>query len=138
MQRVGMERYAAFRGDPVRVGKVRLIDNEGIALPTAYGVPAIGRRHSVPVLPSVGGDDLKSVIGLRQHDYELRCVDDLSDTTHVKEAQTQSAERCGDTTQCRVVLVSHRFGLGRGPRLIQTGKRGWRWCRTFCGALRRS
>src|SRR6476646_482089 len=93
MQGVGMVRYPAFRGDPVRVDKVRLIDNQRVAFPMSHGVSAIGRRDIVTMRPSVGGDNLEAVVGLRQHHYELRSLDDLSDSAHVKEAHIQGAER---------------------------------------------
>ena len=88
-----MEGYTAFRRDPAGVGEVRLIDHQGIAVPTAHGVAPIGRRHSVPMRPSVGGDDLKAVIGFRQHDHELRRLHDLPHRAHIEEAHVQSSKR---------------------------------------------
>src|SRR5256885_15975730 len=101
-----MERYASFGGDPVGVGKVGLIDDQGIALPTAYGVSAIRRRHIVAMLPSVGRNDLETVIRLRQHDDELRSLHDLSNAANVKQAHTQSAEGCGQASKRRIILIA--------------------------------
>ena len=74
--------------------------------------------------PSVDGDNLKAVIGFRQHHHELRSLDDLSDCAHVKKTHIQSAERRWNATQCRVVLVAQRLGLGLRRGLIQTRKSG--------------
>src|SRR5580658_3258451 len=100
-----MERYPPFCGDPGVIGKVRLIDDESIALPTAHRVSTVGRRHVVAMWSSVEGNNLKPVKGLRQHHHEFRSLDDLSHTPNIEEAHTQSTERGWKAMQRRVVLV---------------------------------
>src|SRR6202035_24642 len=138
MQGIGMVRYPAFRGYPIRARKVRLIDNESIPVPSTHCVSSIGRRHAVAMRPSVEGDDLKSVIRLRQHHDELRRLDDLSDGTHVEEAHIQSAESRWSAMQRWVVFIAQRLGVRYRRRLIQAGKGGWRLRRRRSSALRPS
>src|SRR5580658_8107855 len=107
-----MERYPALRGDPGVIRKVRLIDDESIALPTAHRVSAVGRRHVVAMWPSVEGNNLKSVKGLRQHHHEFRSLDDLPHTPNIEEAHTQSAERGWKAMHRRVVFVGQHLGVG--------------------------
>src|SRR5215831_7711445 len=127
MQGVGMERYAALRRHPIRVGKIRLVDNKRIAIPASDRVTAIRRRHSFAMRPTVGRDDLITMKGLGQYDHELRRLNDLAYCAHIEHAYVESSEGSRGTTESWVVFVCESLRLGLSRRLVQAGKGDWCW-----------
>src|SRR5262245_13132744 len=106
-----MKRHATFCGYPIRVGEVRLVDDQRITVPVSYCVSAVRRRHIVTVFPSIGRDNLESVVGFRQHDHELRSLDDLTNGANAEQTDIQGTKGHRYASQRRVILVSQSLHL---------------------------
>src|SRR5262249_48070784 len=63
------------------------------------------------------------MIGFRQHNHELRSLDDLTNGAHAEQTDVQRPKGNWDASQCRIVLVSQSLRLFQSPRLIQACKR---------------
>src|SRR5437867_2408785 len=74
------------------------------------------------MLPPVGRDDSKAMIGLGQHHHELRGLNDLTEESESVEADVYRAESNRYAPKRRVVLVTERFSALRGPGLVQARK----------------